>query len=262
VELMKYYRGVKLEYMNIGNIHAVRESSDMMHALFQSNWKASDSFYDRLEATGWLSHLNAILSGTVTIVKAIHYDECGILVHCSDGWDRTSQLVALAMLCLDPFYRTIQGLQVLIEKEWLAFGHKFSDRSAHSNKAPSEERSPIFVLWLDCIWQIMRQYPTILEFNDQLLLALCEHVYSCRFGTFLCNNLVERMNAEAKNKTVSFWSWVQERYEMFLNPSFEEYTEGPVIPSTNPKNIQLWDSYFLRYDLSGIPARAPPQKLL
>ena len=31
-----------------------------------------------------------------------------MLVHCSDGWDRTSQVVSLAELMLDPYYRTIE----------------------------------------------------------------------------------------------------------------------------------------------------------
>lgn len=78
-----------------------------------------------IEATKWLEHMKCIISGAVRIVDKIENNKTSVLVHCSDGWDRTSQLTGLAMLLLDPYYRTLRGFEVLVEKEWLSFGHKF-----------------------------------------------------------------------------------------------------------------------------------------
>lgn len=35
-----------------------------------------------------------------------------VLVHCSDGWDRTAQVCSVASLLLDPYYRTMKGFMV------------------------------------------------------------------------------------------------------------------------------------------------------
>ena len=41
-------------------------------------------------------------------MNAVDKEQRPVVVHCSDGWDRTTQIVALAELVLDPYYRTIE----------------------------------------------------------------------------------------------------------------------------------------------------------
>lgn len=66
-----------------------------------------------------------ILAGALRIADKLESGKTSVVVHCSDGWDRTGQLTSLAMLMLDGYYRTIRGFEVLLEKEWLSFGHRF-----------------------------------------------------------------------------------------------------------------------------------------
>ena len=44
--------------------------------------------------------------------QAVADEGTSVLVHCSDGWDRTAQTCSLATLMIDPFYRTLHGFMV------------------------------------------------------------------------------------------------------------------------------------------------------
>ena len=56
--------------------------------------------------------LQCILAAAIRIVDAVENKKTSVLVHCSDGWDRTAQLTGLALIMLDSYYRTIEGFEV------------------------------------------------------------------------------------------------------------------------------------------------------
>ena len=57
--------------------------------------------------------------------ELIQVEQVSVLVALESGWDLTSVLVALTEIILDPTYRTIDGFQTIIEREFLSFGHRF-----------------------------------------------------------------------------------------------------------------------------------------
>ena len=126
----KNYVGTVMLHMNIGNIHAVRESEAGVWDLCRpsSAIGAAASWHGKLESTGWITHVHRVLSASLRCAAIVSQEGTSVLVHCSDGWDRTAQMTSLAQLVLDPYYRSFAGFKTLIEKEWFCFGHKFEDR--------------------------------------------------------------------------------------------------------------------------------------
>jgi len=174
------------------------------------------------------------------------------LVHCSDGWDRTSQIVALTEFMLDPYYRTIYGFGILIQKEWLAFGHKFKNRLGQGQPEDyTQEQSPIFIQFMDCVYQLLMQYPNWFEFNEEYLISILDNLYSGRFGTFLSDSERENELEDLNESTLSLWPWLlfPENYVRFKNAEFYPYN-GPIYPKCATIFLNVWAGYYERYKLS------------
>ncbi|KAG6854569.1 hypothetical protein C0991_004905 [Blastosporella zonata] len=277
-ENMDHYKDSKKVYLGIDHIHAMRESlGKVVEALREADTLLASintdlpdrvsglAVLDRqaLRRSGWLRHLSAILEGTLLCTRNVHINSSHVLIHCSDGWDRTSQLSALTQLCLDPYFRTIRGFEILIEKDWLAVGHKFLDRCGHlssdkffqspgdsanaggaeaflasvQNRFASQhhikETSPVFHQFLESVRQIQRQFPERFEFNERFLHQLYYHLYSCQFGTFLFNCERERRVGDGApppcDRTVSIWDFLNSPPEMALNvnPTYDHSLDSP-----------------------------------
>ena len=71
-----------------------------------------NNYLTEVARSGWLKHIRAILEASVRVVNTVRGEQQNVLVHCSDGWDRTSQVCSVACLLMDPHYRTFNGLIV------------------------------------------------------------------------------------------------------------------------------------------------------
>ncbi|KAJ8367980.1 hypothetical protein SKAU_G00080080 [Synaphobranchus kaupii] len=242
------YQNAELLFLDIHNIHVMRESLRKLKEVVYPNIQES-RWLSNLESTHWLEHIKLILAGALRIADKVESGKTSVVVHCSDGWDRTAQLTSLSMLMLDSHYRTLRGFQELLEKEWLSFGHRFQLRVGHGDWNHSDaDRSPVFLQFIDCVWQMTRQFPSAFEFNEYFLITILDHLYSCLFGTFLCNSEQQRVKEELPKRTASLWSYINSQSEEFSNPLYVDYTNHVLFPVVSMRHLELWVGYYIRWN--------------
>eukprot|EP01017_Pseudomicrothorax_dubius_P037038 TRINITY_DN5378_c0_g1_i5.p1 TRINITY_DN5378_c0_g1~~TRINITY_DN5378_c0_g1_i5.p1 ORF type:complete len:324 (-),score=75.01 TRINITY_DN5378_c0_g1_i5:114-1085(-) len=242
------YRNAKIEFLDIENIHHIRDAHAKLLTL-SYNPDNNNNFYTQLDSSKWLQIMSLLLTGANKIVRSVK-EGISVLIHCSDGWDRTSQLSALAQLLIDPYYRTIEGFKVLVEKEFVAFGHQFTLRCAHINKLLGDkERAPIFLQFLDAVFQVYQQQPAEFEFNSEFLAAIAYHAYDCRFGTFLTNSEQDKLLFKLQEETVSLWSFIESKRESYLNIFYtpDENRKEALYVSAQIRNLKLWEEWYLKH---------------
>lgn len=257
-----FYTNIKFKFIGIENIHVMRNSLQKLLEVCELKNPSMDSFLSGIDSSNWLKHVKAVLDTSYFIAKAVS-DGVSVLVHCSDGWDRTAQTCSLASMMLDPYYRTIKGLEVLIEKEWLAFGHKFLHRCGLITIDP-REISPIFTQFIDCVWQLTQLYPCAFQFNERFLLELHDHVYSCQFGNFLGNCEKDRLGMKLQERTYSLWAFMRTRMTDYINPLYlpnHSITKGVILPDFDAQRLKFWRGMYNRFE-NGVHPREPISEVL
>ncbi|KAJ8023558.1 Myotubularin-related protein 13 [Holothuria leucospilota] len=226
-------------------------------------------FRKLVEDSEWLIQIQNILQLAGAVVDLMDLQGSSVMVSFEEGWDFTTQVVSLAQLLMDPHYRTIEGFKVLCEKEWLAFGHRFSHRSNHTVAHQASVFAPVFLQFLDCVFQVHEQFPMSFEFNQYYLKMLAYHYVSSRFQTFMLDSECERyetsMSVLERGPTRghesgdsdtevpripvrSLWDYIEKTHkksQLFFNFMYTPTPHSQILrPYTNLSKLKIWDYYF------------------
>ncbi|XP_041471709.1 myotubularin-related protein 13-like isoform X7 [Lytechinus variegatus] len=237
-------------------------------------------FHKMVGESEWLLQIQSIMQLAGATVDLIDLQGSSVWLSFEDGWDFTTQVSSLAQLLMDPYYRTLAGFKVLIDKEWLAFGHRFTHRTNQTIAHQTSGFAPVFLQFLDCVHQVHSQFPLSFEFNQYFLKMIAYHYVSNRFQTFMWDSDYERYQAatqvyedrrpsridesgDSDSETPSpplksLWAYIDKyhpRSPIFYNFQFAPHTtvNDVLRPYTNTSSLKIWD-YFLEENLYGGPS--------
>ncbi|XP_078394035.1 myotubularin-related protein 11, partial [Cetorhinus maximus] len=152
---------------------------------------SDEKWLSALEGTHWLEYVRLCLRKASEVSSLLNNQCLTVSLQETDDRDLACLISSLVQVLLDRFCRTMLGFQALIQKEWVEAGHRFSDRF-NQLRTTEKDESPVFLLFLDCVWQLVDHYPVSFEFTDTYLMAVHDSTHILLFGTFLFNCPRER----------------------------------------------------------------------
>ncbi|XP_062927161.1 myotubularin-related protein 10 isoform X2 [Mobula hypostoma] len=181
--------------------------------------ETDEKWLSSLENTRWLEYVRLFLKHSAELTQWMDNKNISVILQEEEGRDLSCVVASIMQLLLDPHFRTTLGFQSLIQKEWVAAGYRFLDRCNHLHDSEKDE-CPLFLLFLDCVWQLLQQFPAAFEFTETYLTVLYDSSRIPLFGTFLFNSQHQRMqqsqdfaangNLQGEGKNLEFpsvWNW-------------------------------------------------------
>ncbi|XP_047028865.1 myotubularin-related protein 10-B [Helicoverpa zea] len=197
-------------------------------------WLQDSQYYSILDASRWLRYVANCIAFADDAATHLA-NNVTVVLQEGDGVDYSSVVSCLTQLLVDPHFRTISGFQSLIQKEWIALGHPFCDRfglprpgnpkESTAKEVTSAQTAPVLLLYLDCVWQLLQQFPAHFQFTETYLTTLWDCAHNHIFDTFLFNCARDRELAVAKNFVQRpVWDWGEQFSEqdkaLFYNPLY------------------------------------------
>ncbi|XP_043543380.1 myotubularin-related protein 12 isoform X1 [Chiloscyllium plagiosum] len=155
-------------------------------------WETDIKWLSALESSNWLEVIRQCLKKALDIVECLEHKNTTVVLMEENCCDLCCLIASIVQVIIDPHFRTISGFQSLIQKEWVMGCYCFLDRCNLLRN--NDKEVPVFLLFLECMWQLLQQHPPAFEFTETYLTILSDSMYIPIFSTFLFNSPCQRDN--------------------------------------------------------------------
>ncbi|VDM73421.1 unnamed protein product [Strongylus vulgaris] len=161
------------------------------------------------------------------------------------------------------------GLESLIAKEWIALGHPFAQRLLGIPNGSDETMiAPTFLLFLDCLAQLIRLYPMQyvesplghkFAYSQHALIALWDLSLTGMVPAFAASSVADQLGMQRCGGPFPLERFFQEKYvQLFVNVTnmaaiaVQNATETTLLedvirPPRSIVSVQLWNECYLRW---------------
>ncbi|KAG1655282.1 Myotubularin-related protein 10 [Nymphon striatum] len=129
--LLPTYKDIHLSFQKFKQFCISENATDF--------WEQDAEFTTGIESSKWLQNISLCLTVSRDVASTVLSNKISVILVENDDRDMNCVISSLAQLILDPQFRTVQGFQSLIQKEWVAMGHRFSQRLGHVRDNDQEE---------------------------------------------------------------------------------------------------------------------------
>ncbi|XP_064295665.1 myotubularin-related protein 12 [Phalacrocorax carbo] len=211
-------------------------------------WATDVKWFSLLESTNWLEIIRRVLKKAIEVAECLERQHTNVLLIEESATDLCCVISSLVQVMMDSYSRTKSGFQSLIQKEWVIGGHGFLDRCNHLHRSGKEE-APVFLLLLNCVWQLVQQYPPAFEFTETYLTVLSDSLYVPIFSTFFFNSQHQKdINTSGESlksqsgpfRFLTVWDWSVQfdpKAQAFLNNPL--YAEKPKMDKSQRKTTRF-----------------------
>uniref|UniRef100_A0A915Q7U0 Myotubularin phosphatase domain-containing protein n=1 Tax=Setaria digitata TaxID=48799 RepID=A0A915Q7U0_9BILA len=219
-------------------------------------------WYTLVDDTGWCALVFRCLQLSRKVIHRLIDSQRSVVVTDHDGFNTSAVVTSLVQVCTDRFYRTITGFSALIEKEWIALGHPFGLNMfgctlvANIPHSRPQACTATFLLFLDCMAQLIRLHPLSFEYSHYLLIAVWDLSITGLASGLTCNSVNDRLALCKTDPTFPLSQYYTSKYcLMFTNVlysanlllGFDSISACVIRPSSSPVDVQFWDECYLRW---------------